>query len=108
MRDSYNGWANRETWRANLELIDGLDPSDWWDADAASVEELTERLAQTLAEMTEENLLDTRPGYLGGFARSLVLDFLSRVDWDEIAAHLVEDYADKLPAHLRADADATA
>ena len=103
---TYNGWMNRETWRAQVELIDGLDPSDWWDAEADSVEELTRRLAQTLAEITEETLLDARPGQLGGFARSLVLDFLDRVDCDEIAAHLVEDYADQLPARLRADAEA--
>lgn len=103
---TYNGWMNRETWRANLELIDGLDPSDWWDVEADSVEELTRRLAQTLAEITEENLLDACSIPSGVFVRTLVLDFLDRVDWDEIAAHLVEDYADQLPARLRADAEA--
>ncbi len=103
---TYNGWSNRETWRANLELIDGLDPSDWWDVEAESVEELTDNLAETLQDITTETLLDARPGELGGFARSLVLDFLECVDWEEIARHLVEDYADQLPARLRADAEA--
>lgn len=103
---TYNGWSNRETWRANLELVDGLDPSDWWDADADSVEELTDKLAETLKDITTETLLDARPGELGGFARSLVLDFLDRVDWDEIARHLVEDYADQLPERLKTTEEA--
>lgn len=100
---TYNGWMNRETWRANLELVDGLDPSGWWDAEAEGVEELTRRLGQALSEYFEEQLL----GAVGSpFVVTLVLDFLDRVDWDEIAAHLVEDYADQLPARLRADAEA--
>lgn len=99
---TYNGWTNRETWRANLELVDGLDPSDWWDADADSVEELTDKLAETLNEITAETLLDARPGRFSPFVEGLVLDFLDRVDWHEIAAHLVEDYADQLPERFRA------
>jgi len=29
MSNTYNGWANYETWRANLEIFNGYDPSDF-------------------------------------------------------------------------------
>lgn len=103
---TYNGWSNRETWRANLELVDGLDPSDWWDSSASSLEELTGKLAETLQEITSETLLDARPGRSSPFVETLVLDFLDRVDWDEIARHLVEDYADQLPERLKTTEEA--
>lgn len=103
MRDGYNGWANRETWQVNLEMFDGFDPSDVWDTNAADREELTDSLAECLEAMTAEAVGIPESSH---FAWGVMHNFLRRVDWQEIAAAMVEDYADKLPDHLRADADA--
>jgi hypothetical protein len=86
----YNGWSNYETWRVNLEMFDGVLASDLGirlDADsdtAAEVDIIAELLEQEASEIIESEAVD-------GFARSLALDFLSRVDWVEIAEHVVSD-----------------
>jgi hypothetical protein len=83
----YNGWTNYATWRVNLEMIDGLDPSDFGFEGLDPYD-----LGQALKDYADE-ILCQGCGYEG-----LVLDyaraFLSDVNWAEIARHMIADYAD--------------
>jgi len=84
----YNGWANYETWRVNLEMLDGMSCSDFGitpDADEAR-DELADALESYCTELVE---MDAK-----GFALDLALSFLNRVDWKEIAEHMLQDYAE--------------
>lgn len=93
MSDKYNGWTNYETWRINLEMLDGWTPEDmgfrrneFLDEDRR--DNFTERLANALemhcCEIVE---MDAK-----GFALDLAHSFLAKVDWEEIAEHMVDDY----------------
>jgi hypothetical protein len=87
MKDTtYNGWTNYATWRVNLEIFDGLNPSDYgW-----SIKDDYD-LAQELEEYTME-IIDM--GTPESLAKSYALAFLSDVDWREIAQHMICDWAD--------------
>jgi hypothetical protein len=98
---TYNGWSNYETWRVNLEMFDGMDPTDLWDTRADDVDSLTMALADSLESIAEDMALQG-VGEDGGFAASLVHHFLRQVNWREIAEHMVDDYRDQLPDHLTA------
>jgi len=88
MSEKYNGWANYETWRVNLEMLDGMSPEDFGllidedDVDSSSLE-LASGLESYVVEVVE---MDAK-----GFALDLALSFLNKVDWQEIATHMVED-----------------
>lgn len=93
MSDKYNGWTNYETWRINLEMLDGWTPEDmgfrrYEFLDEDRRENFTERLANALemhcCEIVE---MDAK-----GFALDLAHSFLAKVDWEEIAEHMVADY----------------
>lgn len=86
MRDGYNGWANRETWRVHLEIFDGYDP-DGTPLTPGAAREMVEELI----EMTSQE----------GIARDYALTFVQGVDWREIAQHVNETWE-------LVDADATA
>jgi len=81
MTERYNGWANYETWRVNKEMLDGMSAEDfglWFygdDIDSSS-RELASGLESYVVELVE---MDSK-----GFA----LD-LNKVDWQEIAEHMV-------------------
>ena len=84
----YNGWANYETWRINLEMLDGMTPEDFGfnvarDSRDDIVATLTEALQGHVGFIVEEQAT--------GFALDLANSFLARVDWIEIAEHMVED-----------------
>jgi hypothetical protein len=87
---SYNGWTNYETWRVNLEMFDGVTASDLGvtldeDVDVGDqLRDLADILQQEAAVIIESQTAD-------GLARSLALDFLHRVDWVEIAEHIVDE-----------------
>ena len=45
--DTYNGWTNYATWRVNLEIFDGLDPTSYFSAfDPEDVSGLADSLKQ--------------------------------------------------------------
>jgi hypothetical protein len=89
----YNGWSNYETWRVNLEMLDGMTPEDMGFRRNEFLDEnrrdsFTERLADALEmHVCEIVEMDAK-----GFALGLALSFLVRVDWQEIAEHMVDDY----------------
>lgn len=92
MIDKYNGWANYETWRVNLEMLDGMTAEDFGigQADLAAdylegtaTEDLAERLESYVVEIVEQDAK--------GFALDLANSFLARVDWQEIAEHMIDD-----------------
>lgn len=87
----YNGWANYETWRVNLEMLDGMTAEDFGmsfrtldqDERDAQVESLAASLEAYVVEMVEQDAK--------GFALDLALSFLNEVDWQEIAEHMWDD-----------------
>ena len=90
MTEQYNGWTNYETWRIQLEVIDGMTLEDFgFDLhevdtdDVADVESLAGSLEMYTCELIE--------GQASGFALDLAHSFLARVDWVEIAEHLIAD-----------------
>ena len=99
MSDRCNGWSNYETWRINLEMFDGFDPSDYLDdhdlSDEDGKEKATDYLADLLSSLAEEYIEMECPNR-SGFAYDLAMSFLSRVDYREIAAHMVDDVAAEL------------
>lgn len=80
----YNGWTNYETWRVNLELIDGLDPHDmgWNRLDRG---DLKEALKEYVNEALECNATE-------GIALDYARAFISSVNWWEIADHVIDAY----------------
>jgi hypothetical protein len=88
----YNGWTNYETWRVNLEMLDGMTVEDFGyesraldTDDYETIERLADSLEMYVSEMVEQDAK--------GFALDLAQSFLAKVDWMEIAEHMVEDYA---------------
>jgi hypothetical protein len=91
MTEKYNGWTNYETWRIQLEVIDGMTLQDFgFDLHEVDTDEMAdvERLADNVAEMVHEVV--TR-GVPEGLALDLALSFIDRVDFMEIAEHLIAD-----------------
>jgi hypothetical protein len=91
MTEKYNGWTNYETWRIQLEVIDGMTLEDFgYDLhevdtdDVANVESLAENVGELVHEVVTRDVPE-------GLALDLALSFLDRVDWMEIAEHLIAD-----------------
>ena len=90
METKYNGWTNYATWRVNLEMFDGWDPTDVFDADVTR-----DQLEDYLRETAEQYVEDTSTP--DGFANSYAMAFLSHVNWREIAEHIMADYFEVTP-----------
>jgi hypothetical protein len=87
---TYNGWTNYATWRVNLEVFDGLEASDMFDL-TSDAYDLGENLKEYAEDVVSMSVADPH-------APSLAIDyafaFLQEVNWREIAAHMIADYAD--------------
>jgi len=70
---TYNGWTNYATWRINLEVFDGGN----WDR----------YQADDLRQFVEDHICETS----SGIARDYAMTFIQEVNWEEIAAHLVDE-----------------
>jgi hypothetical protein len=87
----YNGWTNYQTWRINLEVVDGMTLEDFGfdlhDVDTDEVADV-ESLAEAIESYVEEIVTNGVPD---GLALNLAQSFLSEVDWMEIAEHIISD-----------------
>ena len=93
MSNGYNGWSNYETWRTNLELIDGYDVSDFMNDHRFVFPDDREEAVSKLASHFEDYVQEVMEWPESNtFAFGIVQDFLARVDFDEIAEHYVDDY----------------
>jgi hypothetical protein len=89
MKDNtYNGWTNYETWRVNLEIFDGFDPTEYYSNLNVSD---TYELAQSLKQYVQEVVFECAE-VPDGLAKDYASAFLSEVNWYEIAEHLIADY----------------
>ena len=82
----YNGWTNYATWRVNLEIFDGFDPSDYFsDLDTDD----TYSLSKCLQDYADQVLFEcaTVEGLAADYARA----FLADVNWHEIAQHMLDE-----------------
>ena len=73
IENGYNGWANYETWRVNMEMFDG-----WDDIAGEITAETLEELANDILEVGVDN---------GSTALAFARAFISDVNWHEIAEH---------------------
>ncbi len=63
MTEQYNGWANYETWRVNLEMLDGMTPEDFgYESRALDTDdyETIERLADSSLALNCSHLSKVR------------------------------------------------
>jgi hypothetical protein len=87
---TYNGWTNYATWtncatwRVNQEMVDGLDPRDFF-PDCEDIMELRDAIKQYCEEHIQKLSKE-------GLARNYALAFLDEVDWLQIAEHVAEVY----------------
>jgi hypothetical protein len=92
MSDGYNGWTNYETWRCNLELLDGMDWSDHLNElmdEENSHDMIVSNIAGQMETLVEEIIYQ---GVKNPLVESLVHDFIRKVNFEEIASHVVNDY----------------
>jgi hypothetical protein len=98
MTDRYNGWTNYETWRINLEVLDGMTIEDFgFDLHELDIDDTT--AAETLGMALEMYTCELIEGQASGFALDLAHSFLARVDWVEIAEHLIADARVTMRSH---------
>lgn len=82
MTTTFNGWTNRETWQANLWLDnDGIFEMFREDREAVTPERLESFLEELLHEHTGQ----------GSLLGDIVTDWMSSVNFDEIAANVNEE-----------------
>lgn len=87
---SYNGWSNYETWRINLEMVDGMSLEDFGFDGTETVH--AKHLGEMIREYCEDIIVQQVDGLSHRLGVDIVLSFLDRVDWTEIATHLIDDY----------------
>ena len=89
MSEKYNGWANYETWLVDMEMLDGMTCEEFGlrpvseDERDRDIRQLEESIEAYVVELVD---LDSK-----GFALDLALSFLNKVDWQEIAEHMLDD-----------------
>ena len=79
----YNGWTNYPTWRVNLEMIDGSEPSDYMSGEYRKAH----HLAYALRRAVENSIVEGSTGPAVEYA----LAFIDDVNWREIAEHMMPD-----------------
>ena len=85
---TYNGWSNWETWKTNLELVDGLTAEDVG-IELYEVGEAYEA-GQLLREFIQDQIFETLES--GSFASSVLWGFFADVNWTEIARPMLEEH----------------
>ena len=85
---NYNGWTNWETWKVNLELLDGLDASD------LNIEHYTQDEYYEAGQVIEEyvgELIAMQYQY-DGFVGGIISGFMSDVNWSELAKCFIDEW----------------
>lgn len=81
----HNGWTNYATWRVNLEIFDDINALDMWPREVRDDDAYS--LGKQLEEYADEVVTGAAPeGLAADYARA----FLSDVNWQEIAEHLLD------------------
>ena len=85
MSTSYNGWTNYATWRINLEIFDGIDPSEmhWHKLDRFDLADALQEYAAEVVTMGAS-----------GLALDYAITFMADVNFREIADAMRDAYAD--------------
>jgi hypothetical protein len=87
---NYNGWTNWETWKVNLEILDGLDASD------LNIENYTQdeyyEAGQVIEEWVSESIGHEFTS--DGFVRGIVSGFMSDVNWSELAKGIIDEWVE--------------
>jgi hypothetical protein len=83
--EKYNGWTNYETWRVNIEMVDGF----WGEIIKGNQKPEAHKLALDIKDSCETWIEESAPE---GLARDYALAFLSTVNWREIAQRLIDGY----------------
>jgi hypothetical protein len=85
---NYNGWTNWETWKVNLELLDGLDASD------LNIEHYTQDEYYEAGQVIEEYVgeLISMEYNTDGFVSGIVRGFMSDVNWSELAKCFIDEW----------------
>jgi len=84
---TYNGWANYETWRVNLEIFDGVAWLDQFD-DGMEVYEAADSLKEYATEILENE--GTK-----GLTFDYAMAFLDAVNWRQIAQSMFDAYKEE-------------
>ena len=79
----YNGWTNYATWRVNLEIFDGIDPTEmgWL---KLNLYDLADALQEYAAEVVTMGA--------SGLALDYAIAFMADVNFREIAQHFADDF----------------
>lgn len=85
----HNGWTNYETWRVNLEIFDGMNPSDYWVMDDDNLSAYD--LGLLLKDYAEDAIINSSTE---GLSRDYALAFLSAVDFREIAQSMINAHVE--------------
>ena len=85
---TYNGWANYETWRVNLEVLDGYD----WGTEVEQGFSYGDilGLSDYIKQLVEQVVLGDEVE--GTLCRDYADAFLDEVNYYEIAKHIAEQY----------------
>ena len=101
---TYNGWTNYATWRINLEIFDGMEPSEMGCFTRYEEPELSD-VAEYLNEYVDNLLCDT--GLDGVQNEGLILDyaraFVAQVNWHEIAQHFIDAWIELMEEERQDD-----
>ena len=82
---NYNGWTNYATWRVNLEIFDGIDPSEmgWHKLDRFDLADALQEYAAEIVTMGAS-----------GLALDYAVAFMADVNFREIGDAMRDAYAD--------------
>ena len=90
--ETYNGWANYETWSCKLWLDEDI---GFWESEAETIAVHTEdkgarvqMLADRLRDSFEESAVEQG---LAGFFGDVIHRAIHNVNWEEIAEHYFEN-----------------
>lgn len=94
MKNTYNGWANRETWLVNLHFSENLEDlvKECVESEVINVEDKRGEVIYEIADYCKdyiEDMLEEEVNGLSSFIRDY-LDF-SLIEWHEIATNLYDD-----------------